>query len=329
MQCRRIEIALLWVAPPANSTSLPTPVVNDTMTTPHVIDLGFQGTPGVIASFVLSTNGELGIVETGPTSTLPNLLAGLERFGGIERLTTIAVTHIHLDHAGAVGRLLELAPQARCYVHTVGRRHLVDPSRLIRSATMIYGDRMDSLWGSVLPAPADRVIGVGDGDAVVVGGVELSVLYTPGHAKHHIALFDGKTNRMFTGDVAGVKLLKVDQVRPPTPPPDLDPTAWLQSVQHMRGVKPRELWLTHFGPVTTGIDSHFDELLSRLDSWVELVTAARNAGQDRDTIVAELERATNVEALSAGGSRENIHQFDLATPFGMTVDGILHYLQSQ
>src|SRR5581483_10536087 len=118
---------------------------------PEIIDLQFQGVPGVIASFLIRSGNELGLIETGPASTLPALLAGLEPHGGAAALSAIAVSHVHLDHAGAVGTLMELAPYAQCYVHERGRRHLVDPSRLLRSATMIYGDRMDSLWGEVRP----------------------------------------------------------------------------------------------------------------------------------------------------------------------------------
>ena len=292
----------------------------------EVVDLNFQGVPGVIASFFLQRDGDFGLIETGPTSTLEHLLAGIQRHGGLDRLTSIAVTHIHLDHAGAVGSLLRMAPHVKCYVHSLGRPHLVDPSRLLRSATMIYGDRMDELWGQFVPAPEDQVVAVEDGDHISIGGVDLTVVYTPGHARHHVALHDAESGRVFTGDVAGVKLQGSAQVRPPTPPPDLDPAAWRNSIGRLRSLNPSELCLTHFGPVARDIDCHFDSLLTRLDNWIDLVRAEQGAGQDSPAIVDTLQREGDAEVAAAGGSALTLRQYELATPWGMTVDGILHYL---
>jgi glyoxylase-like metal-dependent hydrolase (beta-lactamase superfamily II) len=170
----------------------------------HCIDLEFQSMPGVIASYLLSGGGEYALVETGPSTTLAALADGLEQLGvSPEQIGTLLVTHIHLDHAGAAGVLVDRYPHMQVYVHEVGAPHLIDPSKLLVSATRIYGDRMDELWGEVKPVPAQNVHAVTDGDVVSAAGHHLKALYTPGHASHHVAYQDDATGDMFTGDVAG------------------------------------------------------------------------------------------------------------------------------
>ena len=285
--------------------------------------------PGVIAAFLVESDGHYGLIETGPASTLEVLLEALVPIGGPMALDWIAVSHIHLDHAGAAGQLLSKAPNLVCYVHTIGRRHMVDPSRLLRSAERIYGDRMFELWGHVIPCPEDRVIAVDTGDHIQLGKSRLEVVYSPGHAIHHLALWDGETKSMFTGDVAGVRLPDMGQVRPPTPPPDIDPAAWKDSIRRIRSFQPQTLYLTHFGPVSGDLNAHFSQLLTRLDEWIDFVDRARQSGQERDEIVKSMERGADDEVRAEGGTDLTIRQYGLATPWGMTVDGILHYLNKR
>jgi len=294
---------------------------------PEIIDLQFQGVSGVIGAFLIGSGQELALIESGPTSTLPVLLAALEPYGGVKRLSWVAVTHVHLDHAGGVGALLERAPNARCYVHSTGRRHLVDPSRLLRSASRIYGDQMDALWGEVAPAPGDRVVGLEDGDTIRVGDAELEVLYTPGHATHHIALFHEPSRTMYTGDAAGVRLRGTEEVRPPTPPPDLDPRLWKESVAKMRSRQPERLILTHYGVFEEDLDHHFSNMLERLDHWIDVVRRGREIGQEPVTFVDSLQREGDAEVAADGGDSMMLRQYELASPYGMTVSGIIRYLE--
>jgi glyoxylase-like metal-dependent hydrolase (beta-lactamase superfamily II) len=293
----------------------------------QVVDLNFQGLPRVIAAFILVSGGEIGLVETGPSTTLPALLAALEPYGGAENLAAVAVTHIHLDHAGAVGTLMRLAPDARCYVHSVGAPHLIDPSRLLRSAGRIYGDRMGTLWGEVFPAPESRVTAVKDGDLIRLGGSELRVMYTPGHASHHIALYDESRRAVFTGDVAGVRMPGCRHVRPPTPPPDINIHQWNASVDRLRALDAQTLLMTHFGAQTEGIEAQYTDLLQRLDSWTGLV----RAGLDRDEAVAgivnDLRSEGDWDVLATGGDETTVRQYELASPYEMSVDGLIREVE--
>jgi glyoxylase-like metal-dependent hydrolase (beta-lactamase superfamily II) len=189
-----------------------------------LIDLGFQGYGGVVAAYLLWDGEEAALIETGPTATLPALLAGV-RAAGVDpaRLRHLLVTHIHLDHSGGAGVLARELPEVRVYVHPVGAPHLIDPSRLVASAARLYGDRMDALWGEVAPVPAERVIELTDGATVAVAGRTLTALATPGHASHHHCYWDPARAALFTGDVGGVRMAGTNFACPPPPPPELDP----------------------------------------------------------------------------------------------------------
>jgi glyoxylase-like metal-dependent hydrolase (beta-lactamase superfamily II) len=292
----------------------------------HCIDLEFQSMPGVIASYLLSGGGEYALVETGPSTTLAALADGLEQLGvSPEQIGTLLVTHIHLDHAGAAGVLVDRYPHMQVYVHEVGAPHLIDPSKLLVSATRIYGDRMDELWGEVKPVPAQNVHAVTDGDVVSAAGHHLKALYTPGHASHHVAYQDDATGDMFTGDVAGVRLQGYDTIRPPTPPPDIDLGSWHESLQRIRQAHPSRLLLTHFGP-QTDVGNHLDSTAQRLDAWAELVGREYQAGVEREAIVDDL-RALAGEETSAADDPTTSLRYELATPTFMSADGLIRYFR--
>ncbi|HET6763513.1 MAG TPA: MBL fold metallo-hydrolase, partial [Longimicrobiaceae bacterium] len=227
------------------------------------IDHRWMGTPGLIASYLLGDGDDLALVEAGPASTAGNLLAAIQAAGHDPAdVRTILLTHIHLDHAAGTGLLLRHMPRARVVVHPAGAGHLADPSRLLRSATRIYGDRMDALWGPMLPVPADRIDARSD-VAVKAGGRTLMALDTPGHAGHHLAFHDAEAALVFTGDVAGVRLPGCTHVRPPTPPPEFDPELWRSSIARLRSTGAGRLLLTHFGGFGDA-ERHLDELQGRL-----------------------------------------------------------------
>jgi glyoxylase-like metal-dependent hydrolase (beta-lactamase superfamily II) len=291
------------------------------------LDLEFQGRPGVVAAYLITSPQGHTLVETGPGSTLPALERAVAAAGvRLEEITQLAVTHIHLDHAGAAGSLLRRLPEARLYVHPVGAPHMIDPSKLLASATRIYGDRMDLLWGAFEPCPADRVILLEDGAELRCGARTLRALHTPGHASHHIAFHDPERGTLFTGDVAGVRLQGSSYVRPPTPPPDIDVEAWRDSVDRIRATRPRALDLTHFGRFADPA-RHLDELLIRLDAWVKWTADQLAAGVDPVKMMPELALIADAELIAEGIADSSlVEAYELATPTPMTVNGIVRYL---
>jgi glyoxylase-like metal-dependent hydrolase (beta-lactamase superfamily II) len=292
-----------------------------------LLDLDFQGRAGVVAAFLITGPQGHTLVETGPGSTLPALERAVAAAGvRLEEITQLAVTHIHLDHAGAAGALLRRLPDARLFVHPAGAAHMIDPSKLIASATRIYGDRMDLLWGAFEPCPEDRVVVLEDGAELQCGGRTLVALHTPGHASHHIAFHDAERRTLFTGDVAGVRLQGSSYVRPPTPPPDIDVEAWHQSVERIRETRPRALDLTHFGRFADP-GRHLDELLTRLDAWVKWIADQLAAGVDPAKMMPELKLIADAEGIAEGIADPSlVEAYELATPTPMTVNGIVRYL---
>jgi len=210
----------------------------------EVIDLHFQGKAGRIASFLIRHQGGAMLIESGPGSTIGGLEFELRRRGlAPTDITHLLLTHIHLDHAGAAGWLARQG--AHVYVHPRGAPHLIDPGRLLDSASRIYGDDMDRLWGECLPVPEEQITTLDDGDEVAVGGVGVVALDTPGHAEHHLAF--QLDDVCFTGDVGGVRMPHSGVVIPPAPPPEFDPQRWRQSLAHIAAQQPEYLALTHFG----------------------------------------------------------------------------------
>jgi glyoxylase-like metal-dependent hydrolase (beta-lactamase superfamily II) len=235
------------------------------------VDLNFLGRPGIIATAVLKNADGVALVDPGPSSTLDTLYGALGKQGiAVGDVRWILLTHIHLDHAGSTGSLLEANPHIEVFVHERGARHLVDPSRLLASATRLYAADMDRLWGEVKPVPADRVTALAGGERVIAGGRELDVAATPGHASHHVSFFDRAASIAFVGDTAGIRRGAGTYIMPPTPPPDIDLEAWRASADRILAWDPDTLFLTHFGPFR-GARPHFQELFERLDVWSERV----------------------------------------------------------
>ena len=204
---------------------------------PRLIDVKHLGLDRVIGSWLV--DGML--IDPGPESSVDNLLAGL----GEEKPRAILLTHIHFDHAGASGRLVERWPDVPVYVHEKGARHMVDPERLVASARQIWGEDFDRLWGEVVPVPEENI-------RVLEGGEDVEgfhVEYTPGHAKHHVSYFHGATGHAYVGDMAGIRIPPSGVVRAPTPPPDIDVEAWLDSLYRIEAHDPTAVILTHFGRV--------------------------------------------------------------------------------
>lgn len=294
-----------------------------------LIDLQFQGVSGVVASYLLmSPDGQqAALIDTGPTSTLPALLAGVQSAGiAPERITALCLTHIHLDHAGAAGTLIEQAcPRATVYVHAVGAPHLLDPTRLMMSAERIYGDRMEALWGQMRPVAADRVHVVPDATIVNVAGHRVQALETPGHARHHLAYYDFAHGAVFCGDVGGVAMRGAGYVRPPTPPPDIDIPAWDSSIARLLALSPTALYLAHFGP-TGDPRAHLRQLQQRLHAWTTLVAQHMSAGETAAQITEALIASSLPELDAVGVSGALRERYQLAGAYAACVDGLMRYV---
>lgn len=253
----------------------------------RAIDVMHLGRDRVIVAYELDGL----IVDPGPTTGLEALLEGL---GGSEP-HALALTHIHLDHAGASGALVERFPGLTVYVHERGAPHLVDPERLLESARQLYGDDMDRLWGEVVPVPEGNLRVLSGGETIESG---IGVEYTPGHASHHVSYLHEQTGEAFVGDVAGVRIPPVDHVLPPTPPPDIDLEAWEESLQTLERWAPRALYLTHAGRVED-VEGHLGRMREGIARQGE---RARAHGREAfvESVGAEVREAADGDEEIAG-----------------------------
>ena len=280
------------------------------------LDLQFLGTPRVIASVVLHGPAGAAILDPGPSSTLPVLRSDLAAAGlSLSDVTAILLTHIHLDHAGATGTLLKANPALRVFVHEKGAPHMIDPSKLVSSASRLYGDQMDRLWGDVLPVPAAAVTSLRGGERISAGGRDLEVAYTPGHASHHVSYFGADTGIAFVGDTAGVRVVQGGANVPPTPPPDIDLDRWRASIATIGAWRPETLFLTHFGPHRP-VTAHLSELGDGIDSAAALAKsslARDGTDEDREAWFADEIRKRLRQRMSEGDARayEVAGRFDL------------------
>lgn len=221
------------------------------------------------------------LVETGSQSSVPALLAGLAEAGvGAEDLAGIAVTHIHLDHAGGVGDIARAFPRATVYVHQNGARHLADPRRLIQSAARVYGDLLDSLYGRLEPTAAERLQVLADGEDIEVGqGRVLTAIDSPGHAKHHLGLHDSRSGILFAGDAVGVRLPDAGVLRPAVPPPDFDLDLAVGSLRRFADRSPTAVALAHYGLLGSPAEL-LAEAEGTLRDWAAVAETAWREGQD-------------------------------------------------
>jgi glyoxylase-like metal-dependent hydrolase (beta-lactamase superfamily II) len=217
----------------------------------------------------------------------------LDRLG--EEPRALLLTHIHLDHAGASGALVERFPDLAVWVHAKGAPHLADPTKLIKSAERIYGDRMKPLWGRIVPVPKRNLRVLEGGETIAIAGRELEVEYTPGHASHHVVYFDRSDGAAYVGDVAGVRIPPSDFIRAPTPPPDIDVELWERSIDIVRERTPSRLGLTHFGAVEEP-EPHLERMKATLRMQAELVRRLLDERGDteeaQNAFVEELTRMT-------------------------------------
>ncbi len=293
------------------------------------ISLPFLGEEEIIGSYLLAGNNELAIIDPGPESMVESLLDAIRQAGfAPQDVTHLLATHVHLDHAGAVGSLVKRMPHAQVYAHSKGIPHLLDTTKVVASATRIYGGRMQHLWGAIESTPVERLHTLEAGDTLNVAGRCLEVHYTPGHAVHHVVFFDASSKDLFAGDAAGVRLQGVDYVRPPTPPPDIDLEAWFTSIETINKLRPAVLYLGHFG-ATHDTTRHLARLTTQLRSWGDIVLHAMREGKNEQEILALLIAQTEPEIWRVTNDPTTIPRYEIATNYAMTVQGYMRYWQKK
>lgn len=291
------------------------------------IDTFYGGRERYTAAYLIAAR-EPGLVETGPTTSHEHVVAGLERLSISPRdLAHVVVTHIHLDHAGGVGAIADTFPSATIHVHAAGARHLADPTRLVDSATRIYGaDRMSALFGPVVPVAPDRINALEDGDRIELGERALDVMATPGHAKHQVALVDDATGVVFTGDALGIHPPDLPVLRPATPPPDYDLEAALSSIGRIRDAATAggTLLFAHFGPVRE-VERICELAARRFTAWTEVVGAELDRGGDIDSVVALLEQEATRDITTGAAAELDITRLETLSSIRMNAQGIIRY----
>lgn len=247
-------------------------------TTP--LDLNWTGRPRSVAAALLESGGHHAIIDPGPTSTLETLRAELLARGlSVADLEAIFLTHIHLDHAGATGSLVRENPNLRVYVHTKGAFHMADPSLLLASAGRLWGDELPRLFGETLPVPEQNIQVLEGGETVSLGARNLEVLYTPGHASHHVTYFDPQEGVAFAGDTAGIRIANGPYIMPAAPPPDINLAIWDQSFDSILDRGPAKLFVTHFGFAENPAE-HIAAFRERLHLWADITEKILRSTQD-------------------------------------------------
>ena len=288
----------------------------------HVLDTRQLGRPGIIAATAVEAVGA-GVVlfDTGAETTFDHIERELRAIGAqAADVRHVFLSHIHFDHAGAAWRFAELG--ATIYVHPRGAPHLIDPTKLVNSATRIFGDQMEALWGRVRSVPEQQLRILHDGDVIRIGSLEVRAIETPGHATHHhVYAWD---DNLFGGDVAGVRLGSGPPI-PPFVPPELQVEEWLGSIDKMRALNASQLYLPHFGKVTAPIGEHFDALEERVRRWSNWFRDRLWAGKNEAALVPAF-TAYEMDDLRASGAAEaQLADYELADPSYMAVPAALRY----
>lgn len=286
---------------------------------PKILDLQFFS-KGVTASFLIESNDGLILIETGPDSTYNNLVKALsEHDYTVSDVKHVFVTHIHLDHSGAAWHFAKAG--SKIYVHPRGAPHLINPERLVASATMIYKDKMEELWGKVEGISEDKVIALKDGDEIKVGEVVITAFETLGHASHHhVYLVE---DSLFSGDIGGMRA-RNGPVIPPTPPPDINVELWYESIEKIQKINPKRIYPTHFGAYDD-VSNHINNLAKYLDKLSECVGQLIKEGKNEEEITTDFERYYHNLFGSSDSDEIAYECYEAADPHWMNLGGLMRY----
>lgn len=287
----------------------------------HALDLNFRGRAQAIGVYLIPHRQGVALVECGPGSTLAAVQDGLQAHGySVKDVTHVFLTHIHLDHAGAAGWFARQG--ATVCVHPNGAPHMLNPEKLISSASRIYGDQMDILWGQFLPVPEENLLVTRDGMTIEVGGLRFDVIETPGHAEHHNCYL--LEDVCFSGDIAGIRMPGFRYVSMPFVPPELHFPRWRASIQKLQGLGFRQIAPTHFG-VFDDPEYHLQAVLRTLESaegWLETVMISNPSVDELRAMAVEWQISF---AREMGADEDVLKTYELANPTGMAGDGMYRY----
>ena len=290
----------------------------------HLIDLEPAGVEDLIASYVLKGN-RVGIIESGPSSTVQNLLSGLKELNvKTEDVAYVAVSHIHLDHGGGAGILLKHLPRAKLIVHPRGAPHMVNPEKLWNQATQVLGERITRIYGRPEPVPQERIITAADGMVIDLGDdVKLKVVETLGHASHHLSYYDKLSDGIFTGDSAGIYVDKADVVVPTSPPPFRLDIA-LASIDKMIRLKPKSLYYTHFGKGTDAVE-RLRMYKEQLKLWARIAKEGIERGEDLKMISRRIFENDKAVQKAADFIKDN--PVLSVTVLNESVEGVMRFVE--
>jgi glyoxylase-like metal-dependent hydrolase (beta-lactamase superfamily II) len=289
----------------------------------HLIDLELAGIENSIASYVLKGKNTA-IVETGPASTVQNLLSSLREINvKPEEVTYVAVSHIHLDHGGAAGTLLKHLPKAKLIVHQRGAPHVANPEKLWTQAREVLG-KIAEMYGKPEPVPEERIIATTDGMVFDVGnGVKLKVVETLGHASHHLSYYETLSHGMFTGDAAGIYLNRFDVVVPTTPPPFRLDIA-LASLEKLINLKPRFLYYSHFGKAQNAIEK-LRAYVKQLRLWAAIAKQGIEKGENLEAISSRI--CESDAAVQKASEYIKNHPILSKTVLNQSVEGVMKFVE--
>lgn len=266
------------------------------MNTTTIVDVNWQDRPRSIACALLRSADAVVLIDPGPSSSITTLRRQLAVRGvQISDVSAILLTHIHLDHAGVTGTLVRENPQIQVYVHEKGVSHLVAPEKLLKSATRLYGDSMQQLFGEFLPVPRENLHSLSGGEELRLAGRRLRVAYTPGHASHHVTYFDPGAGTAFVGDTAGICVEGNQFILPATPPPDISLELWDASLETIANFQPQRLFLTHFA-FSDRPAEHLANYRECLHHWSERTAKILASSQDEERCIERFSEEVTAEA---------------------------------
>lgn len=295
----------------------------------HAVDTGTAGMPSVTAGYLFDAPRPT-LVECGPSLSIGVVLRQLRGLGMEPGdLAYLVLTHVHLDNAGGAGDLARAFPSATIVVSELGARHLVDPARLNASSRRVYGPLYDTVYGDCTPIPEERVRGVADGDLLDLGGGrQLDLLYTPGHAKHHIGVFDADTGALFVGDSVGVKMPGMSTIRPATPPPDFDLVLAHRTLERYRALDPEVVYLAHYGAVGPPAEA-LSEADAQLRLWAETAEAAMAEHDELDHVAETLGRRFADQVPADDGAGVAARRVALLSGHRSNAMGLMRYFEQR
>jgi glyoxylase-like metal-dependent hydrolase (beta-lactamase superfamily II) len=298
------------------------------MNTITTLDNLWMGRPRSIAAGLLESDGHRSIVDPGPGSTLDTLRQQLQVRGiGVADLDAILLTHIHLDHAGATGALVGENPRLAVYVHKNGAPHVIDPSKLLASAQRLWPSNLQRLFGETLPVPAENLRILEGGETLKLGSRQVEVVYTPGHASHHVSYFDKEEGVAFVGDTAGVRIEGNSFVMPATPPPDIDLGIWDKSFAAILQRKPECLFLTHFG-YSDNPSEHILLFRERLHQWAALAEEILRTAASDSAAMDSFMSATHAE-ISQHLPADEADHYAFSAGLNLSFLGLARYLRKR